>query len=70
MKKENKIKYITDNGIFYIDHANHGSISVEESSIVDSAGLLNDIKSALEEFHLGRQLNERRVINIKTLLNE
>ena len=68
--KTNKIKYVTENGTFYIDHANHGQISVDEENIVDSGGLFIDIKKALDEFHLSKKLNERRITTIKSLLND
>lgn len=70
MKKTNKIKHVTSNGTFYIDHANHGQIIVDESNIIDSAGLLKDIERAIAEFKMSKQLTERRISNIKTLLND
>jgi len=67
--KTNKIKYVTESGTFYIDHANHGSISVDEFDIIDSFGLFKDIEEALDEFYMNKKLTERRVKNIKALLN-
>lgn len=70
MKTPKKIKYVSDNGIFYIDHANHGTISVDESSISNSEALIEDINVALEELRMSKKMTENRILNIKGLLNE
>lgn len=70
MKKTNKVKYVTENGTFYIDYENHGTISLDEDGIIDSAGLFKDIEKALNEYVNNKEVVNRRVEGIKTLLNE
>jgi len=69
-QKKNKVRYVTDNGTFYIDYDNHGAISVDEEGIIDSAGLFRDIEKALSEYANNKSLVNRRMKGIKTLLNE
>ena len=70
MKIAKKVKHVTENGTFYIDHAKHGSISVDESTISNFEALIEDINVALEEFRVSKKLTENRISNIKYLLNE
>lgn len=67
---ENKVKYVTENGTFYLDHSCHGMLSVDESDIKNMDALLGDIEKAMSDFKLNKKLTSKRISNIKNLLSE
>jgi len=64
-----KVKYVTENGTFYLDHDRHGTLSVDESDMKDINGLLSDIEVAMSDFKLNKKLVTKRINNINKLLN-
>ena len=67
---KNRTKYISNNGVFYIDHDNQGMVCVDEQSIINLDGLSEDIKEALNEYRSNKKLVANRMSSIKKILND